>query len=91
MSASASGGAAVPCTEVRRVVFEFLDEELPAPEAALIVEHLDLCSPCAGFFTFERAFLAVVRKRVPIDQAPEDLRDRIRAALADRARRGPTS
>ena len=91
MHTSGSEAAAVPCTEVRRLVFEFLDDELPAPQATLIVEHLGLCPPCAGFFTFERTFLAVLRRRVPIDQAPEDLRERIRAALADRKRPGPPS
>ena len=80
-----------PCFEVRRLVFEFLDGELGQPQAALIAEHLTVCSPCAGFVTFERTFLAVLRRRVPIDQAPVELRERIRSALADRKRTDPPS
>lgn len=70
-------------------MFEFLDDELAPPQVALIVEHLILCGPCTGYVAFERTFLAVLRRRVPIDQAPAELRDRIRAALADRKRSGP--
>lgn len=91
MLRSGSEGPAAPCVEVRRLVFEFLDEELPSNQSQLIVEHLVLCPPCAGFFAFERTFLAVLRRRVPIDQAPVELRERIRAALADRKRADPPS
>jgi mycothiol system anti-sigma-R factor len=77
--------------EVRRLVFEFLDDELGQPQVAVITEHLTLCPPCAGYFAFERTFLAVLHRRIPVDQAPAELRDRIRAALDDRKRSGPPS
>ena len=80
-----------PCAEIRRVVFEFLDDELAGPQSTSVADHLERCPPCNSYFTFERAFLAVVRRRVPIDGAPAELRDRIRAALADRKRSGPAS
>ena len=91
MQRSGPEGTATPCVEVRRVVFEFLDGELPPPQVQRIEAHLILCTPCAGFFAFERTFLAVLRRRVPIDQAPVELRERIRAALADRKRADPPS
>ena len=89
MQRSGSGGAAIPCVEVRRLAFEFVDDELGPAQAQLIVEHLTLCGPCDRAVAFERTFLAVLRQRVHIDQAPAELRDRIRAALADRTRSGP--
>ncbi len=91
MQENGSGEPSSRCAEVRRRVFEFLDDELDPGQSALIVEHLRVCRPCDGFFVFERSFLAVLRRRVPIDQAPPELRDRIRAALADRKRSGPPS
>ena len=91
MERSGSEGAVSPCVEVRRQVFEFLDDELAPPQAASILEHLSLCPPCKGFFAFERTFLAVLHRRVSIDHAPDELRDRIRAALADRKRADPPS
>ena len=86
-----SEGTIAPCVEVRRLVFEYLDDELGPAQVTLIAHHLTLCGPCAGFFAFERTFLAVLRRRVPIDEAPAELRDRIRAALADRKRANPPS
>ena len=86
-----SEGPVAPCVEVRRFVFEYLDDELGPPQVTLISHHLSLCPPCAGYFDFERTFLAVLRRRVPIDEAPSELRDRIRAALADRRRTNPPS
>jgi mycothiol system anti-sigma-R factor len=91
MQRAGSEEAASRCAEIRRVVFEFLDRELAAPQAERVAEHLRLCGPCEGYYAFERTFLAVLRRRVPLDQAPEELRDRIRAALADRKRSGPPS
>ena len=91
MHRSGQESTSSPCAEIRRLVFEFLDDELAAPQSTSVVDHLERCPPCKGYFAFERTFLAVVRRCVPIDQAPAELRDRIRAALADRKRSDPAS
>ena len=80
---------ALPCATVRKVVYEFLDEELPPAEALAVDRHLALCPPCAGLYIFERAYLLVLKRGAPIDAAPAELRERIRAALARRKRQGP--
>jgi len=41
------------------------------------------------FFSFERAYLGVLRRKTSIDAAPVELRERIRAALIRRERSGP--
>ena len=79
----------MPCAAVRKVVYEFLDEELPPVDRAGVARHLSLCPPCAGFFSFERAYLLVLKRRTSIEAAPAELRERIRAALASREKRGP--
>ena len=89
MQPSESDEALRRCIEARSLVFEFLDDELMPAQVAIVVEHLAACNSCAGFFAFERTFLGVLRRRVPIDEAPPDLRERLRAALADRKRPGP--
>ena len=91
MARSESDGLMNSCAEVRRLVFEFLDDELAEPRATSIIEHLSLCPLCKGFFAFERTFLAVLHRRVSIDQAPPELRDRIRSALSERKRTDPLS
>ena len=75
---------AAGCAAVRARVYEFLDGELAAGDRHRIDAHLSACPPCAGHFAFERSFLAVLERRVPLDQAPPELRERIRAALAFR-------
>ena len=73
------------CAGIREQVFEFLDAELVSPARERIEAHLSACPRCAGFFAHQRAFLEVIERRGTIDQAPAELRDRIRAVLARRA------
>ena len=80
-----------PCSAVRQVVYEFLDEELPPADVARVADHLERCPPCSGFYTFERTYLLVLRRKTTIESAPAELRARIRAALASRERSGPQS
>ena len=72
------------CAHIRARVYEFLDAELAASARERIDAHLRACPPCAGFFAHERAFLELIERRGKIDEAPGDLRDRVRAALAKR-------
>ena len=88
MDRSETAMHATDCAEVRKLVYEFLDQELPADELDRISKHLARCSPCAGVYTFERAYLLVLKRRTTIEAAPADLRERIRAALASRERSG---
>ena len=81
MTRSGSGEHAERCASIRQRVYEFLDDELPADDRQRIDAHLSACPPCARRFAFERVFLAVVQRRVSIDEAPPELRERIRAAI----------
>lgn len=82
MSRSGSEDHAAACGAIRKIIYEFLDAELSARESARVEAHIAICHLCAGHVAFERAFLAVVRRRATVDQSPPDLSDRIRAALA---------
>jgi len=77
------------CVAVRRVVYEFLDEELPPTDVARVTQHLGACPPCHGFFAFERAYLQVLTRKTSVEAAPPELRERIRVALASRERSRP--
>jgi mycothiol system anti-sigma-R factor len=72
------------CAGVRARVYEFLDAELAASDRERVDAHLSACPPCAGFFAHERAFLEVIERRRAVEEAPAELRDRIRAALTQR-------
>lgn len=86
MERSDPDGHGAHCAAVRKVVYEFLDDELPSGDVARVAHHLGACPPCHGFFTFERAYLLVLKRKGAIDAAPPELRERIRAALASRER-----
>ena len=77
---------AMSCAAARKVVYEFLDDELRPADAASVNRHLLACPPCAGFFNFEHAYLLVLKRRPTIESAPSELRERLRAALASRSR-----
>lgn len=77
------------CAETRKIVYEFLDDELATSEADRVNRHLLACPPCAGFFNFERAYLLVLKRGATVESAPSELRERLRAALASRGRRQP--
>jgi mycothiol system anti-sigma-R factor len=63
-------------------VYQFLDGELTVWKRRAITRHLDECPPCAQGFHFEVEIRRVVAMRCR-DEAPEELRQRIRQALGE--------
>jgi mycothiol system anti-sigma-R factor len=74
------------CSEVAERLWEYLDDELAAKEAAAVARHLDGCGHCRPHLHCDRAFLvALVRcLRAPC-AAPMRLRVAVRARLAELA------
>ena len=74
------------CAEALVRVQEFLDGELGDVPAEQVEAHFDLCERCYPHLSFERAFLAAVR-RCGSAEAPAELKAKI-AALLQEAERG---
>ena len=72
-----------PCDAVVERSYEFLDGELPADAATLIQDHLAGCTSCRRAVQLDKAFLSFLERRVRIEPAPPDLRERIADALDD--------
>ncbi|MEO6056410.1 MAG: zf-HC2 domain-containing protein [Gemmatimonadales bacterium] len=71
------------CSEVTDRLWEYLDGELAAKEAAAIDLHLSMCSCCGPRARCDRAFLVLlVRSLEHPCPAPAALRQAIRARLA---------
>jgi len=68
------------CNDTLRELYQYLDGHLSDDDRAHIQHHLDDCSPCLEAFDFEAELRQVVRQRC-VDQAPEDLRERIARAI----------
>lgn len=76
------------CGVVVRALYEFVDDELPAAEAARIAGHLRECDGCAGHVRAARLFVARLGE-APLDpRAIDAMRARVRAALLGEASDG---
>ncbi len=69
------------CHEARRHVDLFMDGELSVSENMKVLEHLNLCRPCAGTYEGEKALRAGLRGELGAVTAPPELRNRIARAL----------
>ena len=68
---------ATPCTEVRALVYVYLDGEIDEHHRLEIVAHLQECPPCEGIFAHELAIKHRVRTAHGTDGAPDSLRLRV--------------
>lgn len=80
-SAEVPGGE--ECREVAALLEEFVDGELPVSRDTEVREHLAICGRCRGATEHQRAFLRRIERAGGVQSAPEALRQRIRALLAD--------
>ncbi len=72
----------VDCQQVLGEVYLFLDLECADERRAVISEHLDECSPCLREYGIEEEVKVLVNRCCGGDQAPDELRERLRARLA---------
>ncbi|HLY10205.1 MAG TPA: zf-HC2 domain-containing protein [Planctomycetota bacterium] len=73
------------CHEAKRHLDLFMDGELSVPENLKVLEHLNLCHPCADVYEGEKALRALLRARVGSGIAPAGLVDRLLAEEAPAA------
>ncbi|MGV3710403.1 MAG: anti-sigma factor family protein [Gemmatimonas sp.] len=77
------------CEQTVRRMWDYLDNELTAFDAAAVDRHLAECEKCLSHFTFEREFLNTVRSaRTAVAESDPSrsatLRERIRGLLGRR-------
>lgn len=70
------------CHESKRHLDLFMDGELSVQENLKVLEHLNLCRPCADIYEGEKALRAMLRARAGSVLAPPGLAERL---LADEA------
>lgn len=71
----------IPCSEVIRVLWDFLDGELSAERTDEIRRHLEICAGCRAVTEFEEEFLRSVRRLLDVPPPRAELRARVVAAL----------
>jgi mycothiol system anti-sigma-R factor len=70
------------CPEAQGRLYEYLDGELSAAEAAAVRRDLWRCEECARRFRFEEDLLATIRQVCRASRAPEALRQRLEGLIA---------
>ena len=78
-----AGGQEPSCREVLEQVYLYLDLECSAERRELIRAHLDRGGPCLREYGIESEVKALVGRCCGTEQAPAELRERIRARLAN--------
>src|SRR5579872_535835 len=73
------------CHESKRHLDLFMDGELSVQENLKVLEHLNLCRPCADVYEGEKALRALLRARLGSGAAPAGLADRLLAEEASAA------
>jgi mycothiol system anti-sigma-R factor len=73
----------MPCEEVIRRVWDFLDDEIDAGRRERIRAHLALCDHCRDQYTFEGSFLRSVGRLLDDDSHLPSLRRRIETMLLE--------
>lgn len=68
------------CDDSLEKLYHYLDAELDRASLDSIRSHLEVCSDCLGSFDFEKRLKEVVHDRLQ-ERVPEDLVDRIKAAI----------
>lgn len=77
----------IPCADVVRELWDYLDSELEPSRWEAIRAHLGTCDGCRSHVEFCRAFLARVGTHaIPADEVGRTA-ERIRALLAEEAER----
>jgi mycothiol system anti-sigma-R factor len=71
------------CRNVIEEVYLYLDLECAEDRRLSIKEHLDECSPCLREYGIEQEVKALVGRCCGSENAPEELKERLRAKLTE--------
>jgi mycothiol system anti-sigma-R factor len=71
------------CSEITERLWQYLDGELAAKEAAAVDGHLAGCPGCRGHHRCDRAFLMLVRRALSRGVAPTSLHLAVRIRVAN--------
>ena len=69
------------CEDVLGQLFEFIDRELTADEAASVRAHIEECGYCTSAERADRAFIECVRAKLRGSPVPPELAEKIEGLL----------
>ena len=73
----------IDCDQILNEVYLFLDLECSDERRTAIQTHLDECGPCLRQYGIEQEVKALVARCCGAENAPEELKARLRAKLSE--------
>ncbi len=70
------------CEETLEKLWQFLDKELDGASSGELERHLEECRQCFSKAEFEQRLRAIVRRSCSGEQAPPELRERLRRLIS---------
>lgn len=70
------------CDELKAVVYDYLDGELPAEKMSGADAHVASCASCENKISFEKSYRLLLRKSLTAQEAPSALKAKVRVRLA---------
>ncbi|WP_134768635.1 mycothiol system anti-sigma-R factor [Nocardioides sp. 1609] len=70
------------CADYLERIVYFLDNELDDADCSVVRAHLDSCNPCLEKYDLQRTVKSVVARSCS-EQAPSDLRERVRIRIRE--------
>ena len=80
---SCGGPSDCTCGDALSRVYDYLDRELDAAAARAIAVHLEACPDCTEHYRLEQLVKSLVHRTCCEERAPEELRVRIVARIAE--------
>ncbi len=75
------------CTEFLAILDELIDDSIAAQTRAEVEQHLKKCGHCEVIFNTTRKTIQIYRSH-EVYEMPENLRDRLHAAIMARCKKG---
>ena len=73
----------IPCEDALKLVHEFLDGELGDVPQAQVKAHFEVCKQCYPHLQLETAFRDAVQRATSGEEAPQELKSRVAALIAE--------
>lgn len=82
---SGDDGDMLSCEDALARIYEFLDGELEEMTHEQVERHFDVCKRCYPQLQWEQSFRRALHRAVEDEEAPDELKRRVRQLLESRA------
>lgn len=74
------------CQAMQRLLYPYLDHELPVMDSVEIHAHLSRCVPCRMLYRTQKLFLDLLHQSLSVPTAPPDMKQKVRRRVEETRR-----